>query len=141
MILTDGEARDRTKALVEAEKLRRKGVHIMAIGMGEQKTVATFRKDLKLMASSPADVYTADFKKLPYLVKALTSEICYGKPQKGMETCLQRLVTKRLYYDNQVFLHLGKRFLVYSLFHFAFCFSIFILYLVAVISDNMRKKY
>ena len=84
VILTDGEARDRTKALKEAAKLRKKGVQIIAIGMGEEKTVATFRKDLKLMCSKSSQVFTADFKKLPYLIKTITSEICYGKPLKGI---------------------------------------------------------
>ena len=85
VILTDGEARDRKKALEEAGKLREKGVHIIAIGMGEETTVATFREDLKLMASRSSDVFTANFKKLPYLVKTLTSEICYARPPKGMK--------------------------------------------------------
>lgn len=85
IILTDGEARDRKKALVEAKKLREKRVKIIAIGMGDERTVATFRRDLKLMVSNPTDVFTADFKNLPYLLKSLTSEICYGKIRKGIK--------------------------------------------------------
>ncbi|CAB4000278.1 Hypothetical predicted protein [Paramuricea clavata] len=90
VILTDGEARDRKKALEEAGKLREKGVHIIAIGMGEETTVATFREDLKLMASRSSDVFTANFKKLPYLVKTLTSEICYARPPKALKCAHQK---------------------------------------------------
>ena len=70
--------------MAQAAKLRGKGVKVMAIGMGEENTVATFRQDLQLMASKPRDVFTVDFKKLHYLVKALTSEICYARPPKRM---------------------------------------------------------
>ncbi|XP_028415968.1 collagen alpha-1(XII) chain-like [Dendronephthya gigantea] len=90
VILTDGEARDREKALEEAKKLREKRVQIITIGMGEEETVATFRKDLRAMASKSSNVFTADFKKLPYLVKTLTSEICFAKPPKTMECAHQK---------------------------------------------------
>jgi hypothetical protein len=63
-------------------------VQIIAVGMGEEDTIATFREDLRMMASRPSDVFTADFRKLPYLVKTLTSEICYAKQPKGMEMFL-----------------------------------------------------
>ena len=91
VILTDGEARDRRKALEEAAKLRGKGVQIMAIGMGEEDTIATFREDLRMMASRSSDVFTADFKTLPYLVNALTLGICYGKAPTAMVCAHQDL--------------------------------------------------
>lgn len=90
VILTDGEARDRAKALDEAEELRNKGVQIIAVGMGEKDTVSSFRKDLKLMASRSSDVFTADFKKLPYLVQALTSEICNARQPKAAKCSHQK---------------------------------------------------
>ena len=51
--------------------------------MGEENTIVTFREDLRMMASRSSDVFTADFKTLPYLVNALTLGICYGKQPTG----------------------------------------------------------
>lgn len=98
VILTDGEARDRVKALEEAKKLREKGIQIITIGMGEEQTIATFRKDLRAMASKSSNVFTADFKKLPYLVKTLTSEICYAKKPKGMRVFREQIPHSSLKY-------------------------------------------
>lgn len=84
MLLTDGQASDRNKAILEAKKLRKKGVKIIALGIGEKNTIEWFRKDLELMASRPNDVFTVDFTKLAYLVNVLTSEICYAKKHIGM---------------------------------------------------------
>ena len=82
IIFTDGQASDRRNALKNARKLKEKGIKIVAIGAGEQKFA--FLSQLEEMASSPSDVWMADFDNLneivDVVVKDIVNEVCPTPP-------------------------------------------------------------
>ena len=78
IIFTDGRATDRREAFKISKKLKGKGVKIVAIGAGENKFA--FLGQLEEMASSPSDVWMADFHNLndivAVIVKDIVNEVC-----------------------------------------------------------------
>lgn len=82
ILFTDGQATDRSAAYKNAEKLKKKGVKIVAIGAGKKKF--EFLEQLETIASSPSDVWMADFDNLgeivDVIVKDIVNEICPTPP-------------------------------------------------------------
>jgi hypothetical protein len=82
IIFTDGQATDRTIAFRNAKKLKERGVKIVAIGAGKDKF--EFLGQLEAIASSPSDVWMADFDNLNeivgVIVKDIVNEVCPTPP-------------------------------------------------------------
>ena len=82
IIFTDGQASDRTLTFRNAKKLKEKGVKIVAIGAGKDKF--EFLGQLEQIASTPSDVWMADFDNLneivDVIVKDVVNEICPAPP-------------------------------------------------------------
>ena len=82
IIFTDGRATDRSLAYRNAKKLKEKGVKIVAIGAGRDKF--NFLGQLEEIATSPSDVWMADFDNLndivEVIVKDIVNEVCPQPP-------------------------------------------------------------
>ena len=93
IIFTDGQATDRRDALKNARRLKEKGVKIVAIGAGEQKFA--FLSQLEEIASSPSDVWMADFDNLneivDVIVKDIVNEVCPTPPPDRGKSLLRLL--------------------------------------------------
>lgn len=95
IIFTDGGATDRSLAFRNAKKLKEKGVKIVAIGAGKDKF--KFLGQLEEIATSPSDVWMADFDNLNdivgVIVKDIVNEVCPQPPpdrSKYEFMCLQQ---------------------------------------------------
>lgn len=82
IIFTDGRATDTRLTFGNARKLKEKGVKIVAIGAGKDKF--KFLPQLEKIASSPSDVWMADFDHLDdivgVIVKDIVNEVCPQPP-------------------------------------------------------------
>lgn len=70
LVVTDGVSSDSVKQ--PALSLRKNGVQIFALGVGS----GFRRSQLQLIATSPADVFTAGFGRLGTVIKAIKEKIC-----------------------------------------------------------------
>ena len=84
ILFTDGQATDKQGKnfqVEEAQKLKDKGVKVMTVGMGVEKTIAKFRSKLKDMASKASGSddklqFEAEFEQLDSISDALVKEAC-----------------------------------------------------------------
>ena len=65
LLFTDGEAADPHIARAESKDLKESGAHVISIGFGPKKSVARFKEEMEVMASSKEDdVFLREFDDL-----------------------------------------------------------------------------
>lgn len=74
ILFTDGQATDKDLAIKNAKKLKKRNIRIIAIGAGPRRH--EFLSQLEEIATSPSDVFMADFDNLDYIVKDVVNEVC-----------------------------------------------------------------
>lgn len=74
ILFTDGQATDKHLAIANARKLKKRNIRIIAIGAGPRRH--DFLSQLEQIATSPSDVFMADFDNLEVIVKDIVNEVC-----------------------------------------------------------------
>jgi pyruvate-formate lyase-activating enzyme len=79
ILLADGGAHDRTQALENAAKLKRRGVHVVTIYIPNSTSDEKFKENLRDIASSHNNFYTLNFYEPKYVAADLFKNVCSKK--------------------------------------------------------------
>lgn len=82
LLITDGQPHDPHIALKEANKLKKKGVHLITIGAGTAKWIDKFKLLLNRLGSKPTHNHQADFRYLEKITQKLVKNICGSKEKQ-----------------------------------------------------------
>ena len=82
LLITDGQPHDPDVALEEANKLKKKGVHLITIGAGTEKWISKFKLVLNRLGSKPTHNHQEEFKYLEKITQKLVKDICGSKEKQ-----------------------------------------------------------
>ena len=82
LLITDGQPHDPDVALQEANKLKKKGVHLITVGAGTEKWISKFKLVLNRLGSKPTHNHQEEFKYLEKITHKLVRDICGSKERQ-----------------------------------------------------------
>lgn len=82
LLITDGQPHDPQVALAEADKLKKKGVHLITVGAGTEKWISRFKLVLNRIGSKPTHNHRQEFKSLGRIIQKLVKDMCGSKERQ-----------------------------------------------------------